>query len=590
MAIKLADTARPNNHIDAEHPGTFPVAYAEDVWFADGTRLSEKTFDGQSIQVEELPLASATEEGKIYQYIGESGTYKHGYFYECVEDDGVYSWKEKTISTDYPIKEVDTLPTGDNIENYIYGKRDSEYSLNIAGLSKTEIEEALIANGFTIATTPHSYSYEYLITYPTPIDVWHPTEKKWLTPEDYDYISFNKTNPPELAIVRTNAAGQKVTMYIGTYGDYTVLKYSDPTSYYIGDSSRKSTEQLVLHREIGSLTNSVEYTSTIPVFNPTDTKDGVVIVFSGEDTDGFLQGHHYRWSENFSATIKECRIKTNAEGSYLMTYINQDEELKVGTHLYTRNGSSYWCQTLVSAMESDYITLYDVNTKQSTTYTYGYTIIEDSPSTVTISYDWVDIGGGGDGGNDYEEFVGTQAEWDALSQSQKDKYDGKIVNITDRESGCGVTDVVEENNMSAVTSNAVYHKIEDTQYVPPVTYKNISLNTQNVPNISAISGQGLRAIRMGNILMLNYYLKVTAKSTAVTSKVFFDLSSLNSLLNTGESIMEESKLPQVGAILLSDQTGSSSGVISMDGLNKITIPPNRSCNIIGQVVLAINHS
>ena len=589
MAIKLADTARPNNYIDAEHPGSFPVAYAEDVWFKDGTRLSEKTFDGQSIQVEELPLASATEEGKVYQYIGTAGTYKHGYFYECVENDDTYSWEEKTISTDYPIKEVDALPIGDNVENYIYGKRDSEYSLDITGLSKAEIESALIANGFTIATTPHSYSYEFLITYPTPIDIWHPTEKKWLTPNDYDYISFNKTNPPELAIVRTNAAGQKVTMYIGTYGDYTILKYSDPTSYYIGDSSRKSTEQLVLHREIGSLTNSVEYTSTIPAFNPTDIKDGVVIVFSGEDTDGFLQGHHYRWSENFSATIKECRIKTNAEGTYLMTYINQDEELKVGTHLYTRNGSSYWCQTMVSAMTDEYITLYDINSKQSTTYTYGYTIIEDSPSTVTISYDWVDIGGGGSG-NDYEEFVGTQAEWDALPQSQKNKYDGKIVNITDSNSGCGVTDVVEENNMSAVTSNAVYHKIEETQYVPPVTYKNISLNTQNVPNIAAISGQGLRAIRMGNVLMLNYYLKVVAKSTGTTSKAFFDLSSLNSLLNTGESIMEESKLPQVGSLLLKNQGGSSSGTISMNGLNVITIPANRTCDIIGQIILAITHS
>ena len=453
MAIKLADTARPNNHVDAEHPGTFPVAYAEDVWFADGTRLSEKTFGGQSIQVDELPLASATEEGKIYQYIGTTGTYKNGYFYECVESDGVYSWEEKTISTDYPIKEVDALPTGNNIENYIYGKRDSEYSLDIAGLSKTEIESALIANGFTVASTPHSYSYEFLITYPTPIDVWHPIEKKWLTPNDYDYISFNKTNPPELAIVRTNAAGKKVTTYIGTYGDDTALKYSDPTSYYIGDSSRKSTERLALYREIGSLTNPVEYTSTIPIFDNYATKDGVVIVFSGEDTNGFLQGHHYRWSENFSATIKECRIKTNAEGNYLMTYINQDEELKVGTHLYTKNGSSYWCQTLVSAMTDEYITLYDVNSKQSTTYTYGYTIIEDSPSTVTISYDWVDIGGGGDGGSDYEEFVGTQDEWNALSQSQKDKYDGKIVNIV--EDGKTSTQEVEELTNYLFTEQAL---------------------------------------------------------------------------------------------------------------------------------------
>lgn len=83
MAIKLADTARPNNYVDAEHLGTYPVAYAEDVWFEDGTRLSEKTFDGESIQVTELPLGGSALEGKIYQYIGTTGTYQNGCFYQC---------------------------------------------------------------------------------------------------------------------------------------------------------------------------------------------------------------------------------------------------------------------------------------------------------------------------------------------------------------------------------------------------------------------------------------------------------------------------------------------------------------------------
>lgn len=94
MAIRLADTARPNNFIEGEQQGTFPVAYAEDIWFADGTRLSEKTFGGDSIQVDELPVASETEAGHVYQYLGDSGTYEHGCFYECVENAGVYSWKE----------------------------------------------------------------------------------------------------------------------------------------------------------------------------------------------------------------------------------------------------------------------------------------------------------------------------------------------------------------------------------------------------------------------------------------------------------------------------------------------------------------
>ena len=109
MAIRLADTARPNNHVDAEHLGTFPVAYAEDVWFEDGTRLSEKTFDGQSIQKEELPLASADELGNIYQYVGETGTYTNGHFYKCILNSSVYSWSEIKM-VEKPVVYSETVP------------------------------------------------------------------------------------------------------------------------------------------------------------------------------------------------------------------------------------------------------------------------------------------------------------------------------------------------------------------------------------------------------------------------------------------------------------------------------------------------
>lgn len=53
-------------------------------------------------------------------------------------------------------------------------------------------------------------------------------------------------------------------------------------------------------------------------------------------------------------------------------------------------------------------------------------------------------------------FVGTQAEWDALSVSQKAKYN--LVTITDdvANGGVAISDVVADGNMNAVTSNAVY--------------------------------------------------------------------------------------------------------------------------------------
>lgn len=134
MAIKLADTARPNNYVDAEHLGTYPVAYAEDVWFADGTRLSEKDFSGGNIQKTELPLASEDELGKIYQFIGATGTYINGYWYKCIEtpdsDPTTYEWEQVPYAWDVQLTqaEYDALPNGKETDNKTYyvidGKAD----------------------------------------------------------------------------------------------------------------------------------------------------------------------------------------------------------------------------------------------------------------------------------------------------------------------------------------------------------------------------------------------------------------------------------------------------------------------------------
>lgn len=121
MAIKLADTTRPNNYVDSEHLGTFPVAYAEDIWFEDGTRLSDLELEGGSIQKTELPFASSTEEGKIYQYIGATGTYTNGYFYKCVEQTptgfGRYEWQELKF-VENPVVYSETVPA---IQDYETG-------------------------------------------------------------------------------------------------------------------------------------------------------------------------------------------------------------------------------------------------------------------------------------------------------------------------------------------------------------------------------------------------------------------------------------------------------------------------------------
>lgn len=65
-----------------------------------GTYDAGELPEAPSTQVPTLPLPSATEVGKVYQYIGAStGDYTHGFFYECVLDGSNYIWENVKVQS-----------------------------------------------------------------------------------------------------------------------------------------------------------------------------------------------------------------------------------------------------------------------------------------------------------------------------------------------------------------------------------------------------------------------------------------------------------------------------------------------------------
>lgn len=97
---------------------------------------------GSTIQVETLPTASATELGKIYQFIGISTeNYLNGSFYKCVTDGTDYSWINVDTfpswrGTSSELEEVlEDLPTGTRIEV------TDDYDESSDGYTKEEIDE-----------------------------------------------------------------------------------------------------------------------------------------------------------------------------------------------------------------------------------------------------------------------------------------------------------------------------------------------------------------------------------------------------------------------------------------------------------------
>lgn len=129
--VRIADTLKQQNDLD-----TFPVAYADGIWIDKNKGIdpdykslqymydNNLLGDGSSIEVDTLPIPNEDELGKIYMYIGENGTYKHGYFYECISDGEstpIYSWKQIEYGG---IEYVEELPVS-KIENKTYGVKEA---------------------------------------------------------------------------------------------------------------------------------------------------------------------------------------------------------------------------------------------------------------------------------------------------------------------------------------------------------------------------------------------------------------------------------------------------------------------------------
>lgn len=136
MPVRIADSMKQMNDLTS-----FPVAYGEGIWLnKDKTGATENYSDlqtmynndelgngGSSIQVDTMPIASAENENMIVEYVGASGTYQNGYFYQNIGsgDPKVYSWVQKNVqpsnatATDVSYDNTTSELTATNVQDAI---------------------------------------------------------------------------------------------------------------------------------------------------------------------------------------------------------------------------------------------------------------------------------------------------------------------------------------------------------------------------------------------------------------------------------------------------------------------------------------
>ena len=420
MAIRLADTARPNNHVDAEHLGTFPVAYAEDVWFEDGTRLSEKTFGGQSIQKEELPVASADELGNIYQYIGETGTYKNGHFYKCIFNSSVYSWSEIKM-VEKPVVYSEIFPdinaydtgnivcytgenSGDFAKGHLYQKNETSYTYYYwtfyRDSAKTQpyvfyTREATLANGVNVyqanpttgegdislvGSITNYQEFSFFVSGSSSVQYFHP--------EADTSKNRNVAEGNWIDIGGGNAVGGIIDVETLPTSDIKNTFYR--TKEDVGGKTR--TIEVSLPSEM-SFDEMVEYLSQYFIVHPDQANNRIDI-----ETYPDLYMTRASWTRHYSVP----------ENTLALMYVNTER------HELNWDPSD----SGVSSSETSMVMplLFSSSHFPSAVYYAGDEINQITERMATYE----DIP---------KEFIGTQAEWDNLTADEKSEY--TIVNITD---------------------------------------------------------------------------------------------------------------------------------------------------------------
>lgn len=118
---------------------------------SDVGALPDSTVIPDATQVSELPTASATEEGKIYQFTGTTtASYTNGYFYKCVSDGqnpATYSWTQVNVQpqgsslpsqTGNAGKFLTTDGTDASWGNAVQNLSTAEHALTVLGTATTK--------------------------------------------------------------------------------------------------------------------------------------------------------------------------------------------------------------------------------------------------------------------------------------------------------------------------------------------------------------------------------------------------------------------------------------------------------------------
>ena len=254
---------------------------------------------GSFNQTTELPVASYFYAGKVIQYTGATtASLTHNYFYECVEDNGSYSWQQTNVQSDEgtSIIQIPSVVVG----TYTYNGAAQGPGPDITGLDTTHCN---VSNG--TATDAGTYTLTISLKNPSTM-VWSDL---------------------------TNA--DKTYQYTISKADQVIV--SDKSSVTVDSEHLTATFEVT--GNITGLTVSSDDTSVATV----SEEDGTVTVSSVNETTGTATISVYANSSANYNQSNTVQVEVTASFVPILTNILNDNSWEAISYAAQNNlGANYW--------------------------------------------------------------------------------------------------------------------------------------------------------------------------------------------------------------------------------------------------------
>ena len=265
----------------------FPTAMSNNPVASGGVYSAIAQMQPQ-FQFTNMPVASQSNYGFVYQYIGNAGTYEPNMFYRCVYNTyaGEYRWEEvifhATVTVDSELSSSSTNPVQNRVVKAALDAKQDIMQFSTMPSAQDNLGKIVQYTGATTATYQNACFYKAVYDSEHDVYVW--TIVKFSADISVDNVLSDVSENPVQNKVITNKFGEYKTAFTGTEEEWNALTSEEQNVYDIINITNDG--------DVLNLGVYLEKKTAMPVAS--EDVENKIYLYTGTTTQNYKKGVVYQ--------------------------------------------------------------------------------------------------------------------------------------------------------------------------------------------------------------------------------------------------------------------------------------------------------